>query len=57
MEEYFYFLSGEGKYFVGDEVFNLKKGSFVVIPANTKHSLENTGNETLEFFYWGIATK
>jgi mannose-6-phosphate isomerase-like protein (cupin superfamily) len=56
MEEYFFFLSGTAKYFVGEEVYNVEKGSFLRIPANTYHELRNNNTEELEIIYFGIAT-
>ena len=56
MEECFYFLSGTAKYFVGEKVYDVQKGSFLRIPANTYHELRNNDNE-LEILYFGIATE
>lgn len=56
MEEIFYFLKGEGTYIIGDKEYELKPGTFLRIPAGVEHELKATGNEKLEFVYFGIAT-
>jgi quercetin dioxygenase-like cupin family protein len=56
MYEYFYFLSGEGTYIVGENEYELKAGVFLEIPAGVKHRLEAKGSSDLTFVYWGIAT-
>lgn len=55
MEEFFFFIDGSGKYSIDGEVIEIKKNTFITIPANTKHSLHSTGNEKLTFVYFGIA--
>lgn len=40
-EEIYYICSGIGRIIVGDECFNVTKGSTVYIPTNTIHALEN----------------
>ncbi len=56
MEECFFFLKGEGLYFVGDQTITLGPDVFVRIPAGVKHRLEATGPEPLEYVYFGVAT-
>jgi len=56
MYEYFYFLSGEGTYRVGDEKYDLVPESFLEIPAGVEHSLHADKNSDLRFVYWGVAT-
>ncbi|MEO8710474.1 MAG: cupin domain-containing protein [Parafilimonas sp.] len=56
MEEFFYFLSGEGEYVIDDIVYSIKPDSFFRIPANTLHILKVTGTQPLTFLYFGIAT-
>ena len=55
MEEIFYFLKGRGEYMVGGELLSIGPGVFLRIPANVEHELRNTGDEILEFVYFGIA--
>ena len=55
MIESFFFLKGFGKYYVGEEIVNLKPETFLSIPANTIHKLVNDGEEDLEFVYFGVA--
>ena len=50
-DEIYYVLAGEGVVHVGDplEPCELSPGVVVFIPAGTKHRVENTGTEDLEF--------
>jgi len=57
MEECFYFIKGVGTYTVDDKKYPLTPGAFLRIPAGVPHRLEATGDEDLEFVYFGIATK
>jgi mannose-6-phosphate isomerase-like protein (cupin superfamily) len=57
MEEYFYFINGEGEYTIGNDVFSIKPATFFRIPANTKHALKPTGAQPLLFVYFGIAVQ
>ncbi|GAB3023977.1 cupin domain-containing protein [Spirosoma pulveris] len=56
MEECFFFLKGEGIYVVDDQTIPLNHGVFVRIPAGVPHRLEATGNDPLEYVYFGVAT-
>ncbi|GAB3987876.1 hypothetical protein GCM10028807_09430 [Spirosoma daeguense] len=56
MEEFFYFLSGTGRYVVGEQEILLESGVFVRIPAGTLHRLEATSPTPLEYVYFGVAT-
>ncbi len=44
-----YVLSGEAEIGIGDEVFTVKKGDVVFIPAGSPHWYRNTGNEDFVF--------
>ena len=55
MDEYFYFIKGSGIYTVGAEEYIIEPKTFVRVPAASPHSLAQTGQETLEFVYWGVA--
>ena len=57
MEEYFYIISGEGEYIIGDETFDVKPSTFFRVPANTLHALNCKGTAPLIFVYFGIATQ
>ena len=57
MDEYFFFVKGNGTYKVGDTTYELVPKSFLRIPAGVPHSLLATGNENLEFVYFGVATE
>lgn len=39
-DSFYYVLAGEGKFFVEDQVFTVKKGDLVHIPKNTKYKDE-----------------
>ena len=56
MYECFYFIEGNGQYIVGEEVVDLKPGTFLSIPPLTVHELKNNSQETLKFVYFGVAT-
>jgi len=56
MEECFYFISGEGEYFIESESYKVSSGSFIRIPKATNHLLKALGNVPLTFVYFGIAT-
>ncbi len=55
MEECFFFLSGNGIFYIGEEKFVLDKDVFILVPANTPHWLSNDGNDKLTFVYFGVA--
>jgi mannose-6-phosphate isomerase-like protein (cupin superfamily) len=55
MDEYFYFIKGNGKYYIESEVYELIPNTFLEIKAHKKHALSNDGDIDLEFIYWGIA--
>jgi quercetin dioxygenase-like cupin family protein len=46
-EEVLYVLSGHGRHSYDDQVFDLRAGSTIRVPANVRHNLENVGAETL----------
>jgi mannose-6-phosphate isomerase-like protein (cupin superfamily) len=46
-EEIYYFLAGEGRMQLGDEVSPVRRGEAVVIPPGTRHKLWNPGAEPL----------
>lgn len=56
MEECFFFVKGRGVYEVADQQVTLESGVFVRIPAGVPHRLEATGEEPLEYVYFGVAT-
>lgn len=57
MEECFYFIRGSGIYIVDRTEIPLKAEVFVRIPAGVPHRLESTGDEALEYIYFGVATE
>lgn len=57
MEECFYFIRGTGIYTVDTTKIPLKAEVFVRIPAGVTHRLEATGDEPLEYIYFGVATE
>ncbi len=54
MSEIYYILSGEGTVYRGEEATYVEKGAFIVLPSNTPHKLENTGNSDLEHLVFAI---
>jgi mannose-6-phosphate isomerase-like protein (cupin superfamily) len=44
-DEFFYILSGEFKFKIGDRVVTGTPGSVVFVPRGTKHTFENSGTE------------
>jgi mannose-6-phosphate isomerase-like protein (cupin superfamily) len=56
MDEYFFFFKGSGICVLGEEEIEINTSVFVHIPAGTLHNLIQTGNQILEFVYFGIAT-
>lgn len=44
-----YVLNGRARIGIGDEVFEVKKGDVVFIPAGAVHFYENIGDDTFEF--------
>lgn len=57
MEEFFFFLEGTGEYLVNDKIIYLHKGVFLRIPAKAPHELKATGDQPLEFVYFGVSTQ
>jgi quercetin dioxygenase-like cupin family protein len=44
-----YVINGRAKIGIGDEVFEVKKGNVVYIPAKVPHWYSNIGDDTFEF--------
>lgn len=42
-------IKGQGRLYIGQEVFELNERDFAFIPANAMHQFENTSNEDFEF--------
>ena len=55
MEEYFYFIDGNGRYIVSEKSYDISPGCHIMIPSNTMHSLMCDGDGILKFIYFGIA--
>jgi mannose-6-phosphate isomerase-like protein (cupin superfamily) len=49
-EETYTIIAGKGKVHVEKESFEIEKGSVFVVPKNALQSVENTGEENLEFY-------
>lgn len=47
IEEILLILNGEGEAWVDGETGKFKKGDAVLLPANSKHQVRNTGDESL----------
>lgn len=55
MDEYFFFLSGQGRYIIAEETIVLQPKMLIEIPAGTNHQLIADKPDGLEFLYWGVA--
>jgi mannose-6-phosphate isomerase-like protein (cupin superfamily) len=47
--EVYYFIAGNGRFMVDDQVTNVEAGTTLYVPPGGKQSLENTGSECIEF--------
>lgn len=56
VDEFWLVIKGTGiiEYETGEK-FNYKPGDFIYNTANIPHRIENTGNETSEFFFFRLA--
>lgn len=57
MEEFYYFLEGEGLMYVGNEVEKIKAGDRVIVPIKQTHSVENNGDKTILFITFGVKVR
>ncbi len=57
MDEYFFFISGEGTCIIEGVEYPLTCNTFLEISAGKKHSFHADKNKDLQFVYWGIATE
>ena len=51
VEESLYILAGKGAMEVGGTNFNIKKGDFLYVPANTEHSIITGNNSRIRIFF------
>jgi mannose-6-phosphate isomerase-like protein (cupin superfamily) len=47
--EVYYFLAGQGRFMIDDEVTSVEAGTTVYVPPGGRQSLENTGSQNIEF--------
>lgn len=47
--EVYYFITGNGRFMVDDQVTSIEAGMTVYVPPGRKQSLENTGSQDIEF--------
>ncbi|NLG85583.1 MAG: cupin domain-containing protein [Firmicutes bacterium] len=52
-EECFYVLAGTGVAIVGETEIPVTPGTFIYVPRNTRHSMKNTGQDYLEYLFFG----
>jgi mannose-6-phosphate isomerase-like protein (cupin superfamily) len=57
LEEYFYFLNGQGTMRVGDHEENVAAGDRVIVPVGQVHSVTNTGDAAMTFIAAGVKIK
>jgi quercetin dioxygenase-like cupin family protein len=50
LDEYYYFISGNGEVRVNENIYNVKPGDFLLITAGSEHELV-AGGEPLSFYY------
>lgn len=55
MEEYFFFLKGNGQFEIDGQIYDINPLTFVKIPHGVSHNLLNANQQLLEFVYFGIA--
>ena len=55
MDEYFYFIKGEGIYTINEQEYKAMPETFIRIGAGSKHNLKNNSTIPLEFVYFGVA--
>jgi len=53
MDEFYYFLEGNGVFLVGDQKLVVIPNTFVFVPSGIEHKLTTTNK--IKFFYFGIA--
>lgn len=56
MDEYFYFLKGNGHIIINNDLKIIAATTFIKVSAGVKHNLINAGDDNMEFIYFGIAT-
>ncbi len=54
MEEIFYFLEGEGRMQLEEEVQSVRAGDRVIVPMHIPHIVENTSTSELRFICFGV---
>lgn len=47
--EVYYFIAGQGRFMIDDQVVSVEPGTTLYVPPGGKQSLENTGNSEIEF--------
>ena len=47
--EVYYFIAGQGRFMIDDEVVAVAAGTTLYVPPGGKQSLENTGTSSIEF--------
>jgi mannose-6-phosphate isomerase-like protein (cupin superfamily) len=47
--EVYYFLAGHGRFLIDDQATTVEAGTTLYVPPGSKQSLENTGNQAIEF--------
>ncbi|MBW2208136.1 MAG: cupin domain-containing protein [Deltaproteobacteria bacterium] len=55
MEEVFIIVKGRARIMVDDEEAEISDGDIVVIPAKSVHTMENLGQDNMDFISLGIA--
>ena len=50
VDQFFRFESGTGEAIINGNRYPVKDGSSIIVPANAKHNIKNTGNEDLKLY-------
>lgn len=50
-EEVYFIVKGHGKFYLGDEVYDVEAGSAIFVAPGTKHRAANTGDEDMQLYY------
>jgi mannose-6-phosphate isomerase-like protein (cupin superfamily) len=53
MDEFYYFLEGNGVFLVGNQKLAIVPNTFVFVPSGIEHKITTTN--MIKFFYFGIA--
>jgi mannose-6-phosphate isomerase-like protein (cupin superfamily) len=50
-EEIYFVIKGQGKFYLGDETYEIESGSVIFVAPGTRHRAANTGNEEMQLYF------